>query len=225
MKGYEFKYFNNVINQEQFIMKNLSTIVEMNLVCFPHNIDSSKYDLKKYHEMIEIYKNYITNLLVENIDKKWFFVMDGHRIIGYCFLSEEGYFIETNEKVKTYRPIQIKYLREKVAKGPVIVSLCKNIKYQNVGSFLIKNLFIYLKNEEFDYVYLVPGSSYGKNNYEYYIEHSYCTYQDYDKYLVSNIKLLIYYKKLGFKVSKKLYDLDKCNDSEYHLFHVLYKKL
>jgi len=92
-------------------------------------------------------------------------------------------------------------------------------------TFLIKNLFIYLKNEEFDYVYLVPGSSYGKNNYEYYIEHSYCTYQDYDKYLVSNIKLLIYYKKLGFKVSKKLYDLDKCNDSEYHLFHVLYKKL
>jgi hypothetical protein len=135
-------------------------------------------------------------------------------------------------KLETYKIIDISKdeLKKMLLKdkGPVIYALCKDMNYKNVGTFLIQKIVEYLKNNEYDKVYLIPGSVFGKINYFYFVKGEACKFYDYEKYYQSNMKLIKYYENIGFVISQNLYDIDKCEQdyvTKYHLFNVLIKKL
>jgi len=232
INSYNFLYFGNTLEQEKFIKKNFEKIVEMNMLCFPSGISPHEVPLKKYREISKLYRNIIESLIENNIDKQWFFAVINDKLIGYCFLMNDYELIKTDLKLETYRIINISENNmEKIVnveKGPIINSLCKDSNYKKVGAFLIEKILEYLQKNEYDKVFIIPGSSHGKINYFYFTGEDACKYYDYEKYYQANLKLINYYKKLGFKISKKLYDIEKCkenNETKFHLYNVLFKTL
>jgi len=163
-----------------------------------------------------------------------YFVKSGEKIIGLCFLVKKMEFIKSNVPLETYKTTivdndeeyVVKLAKEKdcvimkkelynkisnnvVVRGPVITELCKNKKYSNVGSFLLKNIFEDLK-KRYDSVYLAVESIIHKDNLSSIVYLNNCIFKDTKLYIEDNKKLLNYYLSLGFHIDATLYSPEAC---------------
>lgn len=164
--------------------------------------------------------------------------MFNNKIIGYCF-TLSARVIKYNKQIKTYEKINLddaeieKIMKNQVTLPLYIGGLCKDSAYANVGSFLLDEIYKYHQkineedNEDYNAkIYLCPGSDKHINNYERYINNNPCIIYDDDKYYESNMKLIKYYKKNNYFVSKNLYMIDKCNEPNQYIFsNIMYRKL
>lgn len=212
--GYNFKYFDNMDEQKDFINKNIEQLVYLMENCFPCNCDN-----------VDIYRDRLLNIIKTFIDRQWYFVLSDDEIVGFCFLSSEQVF-QINNKMPTYTPMELQIIKKlKLSErnlytiDPVIYSLCKNKKFKNFGEFLFDNLF---KHLQYDIIYLIPESVTFKRQMS---DNSNCQYINLDKYQQSNTKLIEYYKSMGFQIMDNLYVIDVCEKDQVTLLNVLYKKL
>lgn len=218
--SYKFTFFLDMEKQVEFVEKNKSTVIKLLMNCFPSNLpnneDKGEIEYRDYLDRILTY--FSSNLI-------WYFALTGEgKIVGFCWQRDFNNFIYTQQPLETYRYYEndeiIDISRRTLNMGPVIESLCKDFNYKKVGSFLLKNVFEFLKNN-YTIVYLVPESAFYKINFPAVTDN--CII-DNRKYIEANIKLRKYYKSLGFKKSKKLYVLNFCAKQSI-FYNVLYKKL
>lgn len=231
---YTFKYFPNVENQVKFISDNFDRIVSLLSTCFPANVKGEKELSEFNNKMKSIVDSY------QNTGQ-WYFALHNDVIVGCCLITPYT-FVKTDETIETYKKVTLfeyelnDIIGDERDVNFCISSLCKDSNYANVGSFILNELDkLYAKKIDTFLIppipevkpdnkfYLVVGSDYHKNNYEHYINKK-CIIDN--EYYDSNMKLMEYYKKNGFKVSDNLYVVDKCYDvpDEYIISNVMYKK-
>lgn len=228
--SYEFKFFGNVDEQVTFIKKHFDNILELNNICFPSN--------EQNQDKMEKFSNAKKNIINSYSSiGQWYFALHNEIIVGYC-LATSREFIEYDGILETYKKIKLNKEKYDELTSNIktvsfyISSLCKNKEYKHVGGFLLKQIgLIGINNLKiFDkyvgnIIYLSPESSLYKNGYEYYINEKSCVIDD--EYYKSNMKLIDFYKHNDFKISKTLYEMDKCDEesNEYIIFNVMYKKI
>ena len=256
---YEFVHFNNTKDKQRFVKKHQLEILDMLFACIPPNINMDKLyyifikeifesltfgdlycvtyndkvigccqledsiELVKTNEKIKTYDSYCTERNNDLIGE-----CKPRRIMKNSMVKK----IFGEEPGDNYKELT---LGNNTTRGPIIIELCKNTDYKNVGIFLINKLLDTIKSKH-KTVYIAPESVRFKDNLwnlNDYNDFSFgCVY--YDGYKKSNIKLIEYYEKLGFKVSDDLYYFESCSrvlsnthpPSGQFVFHnVLYKEI
>jgi hypothetical protein len=168
-----------------------------------------------------------------------FIAFDGSEPIGSAYIKIENIY-KYNEIKKTYIYVDAPYDRtsETLELYPVISGLCRkqNDKYKGVGTMILKEIFTFFDNinkkengnDIVEYVYLIPESVEGKGS----VSDNYCgkisKYLDEstNEYLLSNKRLIRYYKSLGFEILDKYYFMDVCNHEGDHVhYNIMMKKL
>ena len=157
---YEFKYFDKIKDNVDFIEKHIQDLVDMLVICFPSNIkgddikseEEIKTAEKKYYDFFTSYVNYTKY-------SPWYFVIDKNvdKIIGCCYIDQLSVHNKNKfiDKFTTYKLYDLTSAeKEKIDNminteeiiNPVISTLCKKTEYQKVGKFLLVNLLEHLKN-------------------------------------------------------------------------------
>jgi len=239
---YKYKYINLSNNNEQtyefiedvsdiFFEKYFIDMIKLDNVCFPHNVNNNDNNSIEKIKLFNKKKQQIIKKYFEV--SKYFFAMYKEKLIGYCFIYAANVFKYT-KKINVYEKIISPDFFEDAAPHQLnycIYGLCKNFEYKNVGSFILKNVIdyyhkLYINKLGPKIIYIIPGSSYYLNNYESFVNNNYCDIIDNNKFYESNIKLVDYYSKNNFKLSKKYYVIDKCKDSnKIIVYNVMYIKI
>jgi hypothetical protein len=209
-KDYKFVDMSTSDNSE-YIKKHKKELYKIISKCFPPNtID--KREIAEYKKIMYKMLNHFV----------YFVEYDG-AVIGTAMLSNNSYF-KHDRRLRTYTKIipDKSLLKDMHANKDVVYvelgGLCKNAKYKRVGEFILKNV----QNISSE-IYLVAESAYFKNNYESFVSGTGCVIDD-KKYYEANMKLIEYYKKIGFTVIDNLYYSIKCGDGKYIILNVLHKK-
>lgn len=239
---YKVHNIDDLNEQYQYVLKHRDRIIELILLSYDNQFDNYSSMIKYFWKYIKDnnYKNFINHMkknyndaneiiikkygkIIYKLDKNivkfsklypFYFVKDGEKIIGFCMMMDEELF-HICESMKPYT-VYDKSIWEKLeplscneqilnAKN-VLTYLCKDPKYKNIGILL----FNHLKNNYKTY-YLVSESLRNLNFIDKFKDSNDCNVYD-KKYYKNNMKLIKYYKKMGFKLVKDTYYVNDCND-------------
>ena len=207
--------------QKQYYNDNLKKILSLFDNCFPSNINKYIDNEDNKKNIIKQYKKYKEYDSYTYTDGFLYFATYKKNIVGFFNIPDNGTSVfkyNGDIPIKTYSlitPDDVEYSilndyilnkGEKITINPYISSLCKDIFYTKIGKFLLDNISEHLKNKH-NKIYLTAGSS----TYNYLFDS--CKLEK-EKYLESNKKLLKYYESQNFIISKELYDVHYCKDSD-----------
>jgi len=166
---------------------------------------------------------------------------DGLKIIGTLYVNGEQIVRPINQKD---HPI-IPYTLQRSFAGnrnyfetmtyylfPMICNFCRipDDRYKGVGQIMLQKIIDRFRKNGYKSIYCVPESIIGLVDSR---ENGMCGLNDYDNrdnlYYKENMKLIGYYRKLGFDIYDNHYVVDFCSDklgdSDYISFPVMYMKL
>lgn len=127
------------------------------------------------------------------------------------YLAQKEELLRVRSRYK-WSPTAVELLRGESNKlYPVVESLCKDPTYKGVGSFLLDAVRQVVPNGP---IYLIPESTYHKDNHAYFKGEDRCSFRDPVKYLDSNQRLVSYYTSQGFEVSDDLFVVEFCGERE-----------
>lgn len=184
------------------------------------------------------------NFLKMNMDGRILLASDDHQIVGTVFVRGEPIVRLTDHKdsprIQPYvlqRPFPDNrnfFEQSTYYLFPMICNFCRHPdnQYKGVGRTMLQQIIDWCRKDGYRSIYCVPESI---------TELSDPTRQDgtcgmnreYDdqntKYYTENMRLIGYYKKMGFDILDNHYAVDLCSDgsgdSDYMAFHVLYINL
>jgi hypothetical protein len=206
--NYEFSIISNTGDiKEKYLKKNHERIIMLLNDCF---------DIQ--------YKNYENIKYIKN--KDFFICTIDDKLIGIAIGSENNEIVKTNIITRSYDTTYlyrnydiIDYVDQKnvtysyVTLNPSIESICKDMNYKNVGKHILQYIEKYYKNKGFEKIYLVPESNKYRN--ELLNAHNDGDGENLNnlniirkKYLETQKNLINYYKKNGYEIYEKYYEVD-----------------
>jgi hypothetical protein len=212
--------------------------------------------LEKNHERIILllndcfdiqYKNYENIKYIKN--KDFFICTIDDKLIGIATGSEQNGITKTNIITRVYDTTYlysdgdiVDYVDQKnityenVSLNPSIGSICKDMNYENVGRQMLQYIENYYRSKGFDKIYLVPESNKYRNELlNAHIENDGENDSNLNiirkKYLDTQKNLINYYKKNGYEIYEKYYEVEGLPlsstqmDPNIIFFNVLFKTL
>lgn len=222
---YSLLHFNDISKQVSFIKKHIKEILSMSIDCFPSNVDMFPKSVDKNKWLKDVKDRQLRHINSSMKEGRWFFALKDTIIAGFCVV---GYtkLINSTSKLETYKVVHLtkSQLRDVIINTYTVKaylsSLCKKLSdgFEGVGSFILDSVSEYYKGKT-GYLYLTPESIQFKDGKDNCILHP--------DYFKSNKRLVEYYKKNGFKISKNLYEIDECSydEDKYIIFNVMEKRL
>lgn len=170
------------------------------------------------------YKNYENIKYIKN--KDFFICTIDDKLIGIATGSENNGITKTNIITRSYDTTYLyrngdieDYVDQKnityetVSLNPSIGSICKDMNYENVGRQMLQYIENYYRSKGFDKIYLVPESNKYRN--ELLNAHMENDGENDDnlniirkKYLDTQKNLINYYKKNGYEIYEKYYEVE-----------------
>ena len=220
-----FSYIDNDA-QIQFISENYKILNELTNNCFPSNIEKFSEEEDKNVEEIHYTSRNDVRLMLKH--KTCFFALYDQKIVGYCFIGDGNVFENVSEvDIAAYEIIKkdsavytiYKNNMENKIIYPYIYNLCKDFSYNKIGSFLLDNIYNFLKSySTYSELYLTAGSS----KYQYYKDK--CKI-DIEHYTKSNKELVKYYENNNFKITTNYYTVYECGDGDIMFLNVLCREI
>lgn len=206
MADLSFVYFDNDNDLRKFLIKNYDDIIDSLIKCFAPEDEFEKIKKDRLFDYMIMYKF-----------GDWFFVLSDNKVIAFCILISSDIYNKYEYDIETYKVFKSsKYpkpnLGTSIKTGPFIETLCKKSGFKDAGKFLLDNLHALLKQRGITNVYLVPESMRNKDAYNGYLKHDNCNLSS--NYYSSNMRLIEFYKKMGYHILDKSYVIDTCEDNK-----------
>lgn len=233
---YKFQSIFELNDKIEYIKSNQNKIIQLLNVCFDMGF-------RELHDLgFLLNSNY--DLFICTIDDK----LVG---ISLCGIDKNVFELEP-KNIKTYDSVRYICTREAIKDtendkninimettlNPVLSSICKDMNYKNVGTFLLSNIEKYYKQQGYTKIYTVSESNKFRNelldahqsfdNKELSMKNLKNILQ---KYLETQNKLIKYYNNNGYVIDNKYYEAEIMPHNIEHLdpfimfYNVMVKEL